>query len=287
MKGIILAGGKGTRMYPASSSISKHLLPVNDKPMIYYSLVNLILTGINDILIITSERDSDQYKSLLGDGSKWGIGISYKEQKEALGIAHGILLAEEFIQNNKVCLHLGDNIFYGHDFVHTLSHGSKLQEGALLLAYPVRDPSNFGVVDFNEDFKALSIEEKPTQPRSNFAVTGLYFYDETVVERVKILNPSKRGELEITDLNNLYLRDNQLEVEVLGRGIAWLDAGTPSSLLETSNFIATIENRQGLRVGCPEESSWRMGFITDEEIRRIASECPSKDYADYLFSLLG
>lgn len=286
MKGIILAGGQGTRLYPATMSLSKHLLPVHDKPMIYYSLVNMMLAGIKEILIVTSSKDQPQFFDLLKDGSQWGISISYAEQSKPKGIADGLIIGEKFLNGDNVCLHLADNIYYGHDFVPILRRNVLLASGAVVLVYQVKNPSRFGVIEFDENLKAVSIQEKPKHPRSNFAVTGIYFYDSLAVDIAKAVKPSKRGELEITSVNNAYLRSNQLRAEILGRGVAWLDAGTPSSLRNTSNFVATLEERQGLRIGCPEEAAWRMEFISDEHFEQLAEDCISSEYSEYLLNLL-
>ena len=286
MKGIILAGGQGTRLYPATMSLSKHLLPVHDKPMIYYSLVNMMLAGIKDILIVTSPKDQPQFYDLLKDGSQWGISISYADQPKPKGIADGLIIGERFINGDNVCLHLADNIYYGHDFVPILRRNVDLVSGATVLVYQVKNPKRYGVIEFDKNLKAVSIQEKPKHPKSNYVVTGIYFYDSLVVDVAKSVKPSKRGELEITSVNNVYLGKNQLRADILGRGVAWLDAGTPSSLLNTSNFIATLEERQGLRIGCPEEAAWRMEFISDEQIEKIASECISSEYSEYLLNLL-
>jgi len=282
MKGIILAGGSGTRLYPVTSVISKQLLPVYDKPMIYYPLSVLMLAGIRDILIISTPRDLPAFESLLGDGSNLGIKISYAPQPSPDGLAQAFIIGEKFIGTEPVCMILGDNIFYGHGFGDSLLETAKLKKGAVVFGYYVNDPERYGVVEFNKDGKAVSIEEKPTNPRSNYAVTGLYFYDNSVVKKAKSLKPSARGELEITDLNRLFLIEGTLDVRLLGRGMAWLDTGTNESLLQASNFIATLEQRQGLKASCIEEIALKRGFINKEQLLKVAESYGSSQYGKYL-----
>ena len=285
-KGIILAGGKGTRLYPITNVVSKQLLPIYDKPMIYYPLSTLMLSGIRDILIITNEKDKVLFESLLGNGEELGISINYKAQKDPEGIAQAFLIADDFIKDNPVTLILGDNIFYGKGLVKLLENSNKKHSGASIFAYPVKDPGRYGVVEFNKNFKVLSIEEKPKFPKSNFAITGIYYYDNTVLEKAKSIKPSKRGELEISDINNLYLKEDTLNVELFGRGMAWLDTGTFDSLNEASIFIKTLENRQGLKISCPEEVAWRKGWINDEDLIRLSRSLEKSGYGKYLISLL-
>ena len=285
MKGIILAGGSGTRLYPITHAISKQMLPVYDKPMIYYPLSVLMLAGIRDILVISTPRDLPGFMNLLGDGSALGIKFSYKEQPSPDGLAQAFILGEEFIGNDSVCMILGDNIFYGHGFGETLLKTSELTRGACVFGYYVTDPERYGVVEFDRNRKAVSIEEKPARPRSNFAVTGLYFYDNSVVRKAKSLKPSARGELEITDLNRLYLEEGTLEVRLLGRGMAWLDTGTYESLLQAANFIATLEQRQGLKASCVEEIAFKRGFITREQLLSLAEPVKKSQYGRYLLRI--
>jgi len=285
-KGIILAGGSGTRLYPVTQTISKQLLPVYDKPMIYYPLTTLMLGGMRDILIISTPEDTPRFESLLGDGSQWGLNFTYLEQPEPLGISQAFILAEDFIKNDLTTLILGDNIFYGHDIEVILSNAYKIQSGATIFAYHVNDPERYGVVDFNKNGLAVSIEEKPKRPKSNYAVTGLYFYDQNVVEYSKRLKPSQRGELEITDLNQIYLNNGSLKVEIMNRGYAWLDTGTHDSLLDAGQFIATIENRQGLKIASPEEIAYRKKWISSKELYSLAQSLAKTSYGQYLIDLL-
>jgi len=285
-KGIILAGGFGTRLYPVTQSISKQLLPVYDKPMIYYPLSTLMLAGIQDILIISTPDDTPRFESLLGDGSQWGLNISYKVQPSPDGLAQAFILGDTFIGNDLSALVLGDNIFYGHDFNELLGNAMARETGATVFAYHVHDPERYGVAEFDKQNKVLSLEEKPKNPKSNYAVTGLYFYDKDVVAMAKSLKPSPRGELEITDLNRLYLDKQKLNVEIMGRGYAWLDTGTHDSLLEASQFIATLENRQGLKVSCPEEIAYRRGWITASQLEKLAAPLSKNGYGQYLQRVL-
>jgi glucose-1-phosphate thymidylyltransferase, short form len=285
MKGIILAGGSGTRLYPITSSISKQMLPVYDKPMIYYPLSTLMLAGIREILIISTPRDLPGFRNLLGDGKSLGLSFSYIEQPSPDGLAQAFILGEKFIGNETVCMILGDNIFYGHGFGDVLLETAKISKGACVFGYYVTDPERYGVVEFDNNRKAISIEEKPSQPRSNYAVTGLYFYDNSVVKKAKSLKPSERGELEITDLNRLFLKEGMLEVKLMGRGMAWLDTGTYESLLQASNFIATLEQRQGLKASCIEEIALKRGFITKEQLIALAQPVKNSQYGKYLLRI--
>jgi len=285
MKGIILAGGSGTRLYPITKSISKQIIPVYDKPMIYYPLSVLMVAGIKEILIISTPQDLHLYQTLLEDGSQLGLTLSYAVQPSPDGLAQAFIIGEEFIGDDSVSLILGDNIFYGHEFGKTLEEASSLKEGAVVFGYFVNDPERYGVVDFDKDGHALSLEEKPSSPKSNYAVTGLYFYGNDVVQKAKSLKPSKRGELEITDLNKLYLSENRLKVSIMGRGIAWLDTGTQESLLQASNYIYTIEKRQGLKISCIEEIAYKMGFINKAQLLLLAKQLNKSTYGQYLLQI--
>ncbi|ATG59283.1 MULTISPECIES: glucose-1-phosphate thymidylyltransferase RfbA [Pseudoalteromonas] len=285
MKGIILAGGSGSRLYPLTRGVSKQLLPVYDKPMVYYPISTLMLAGIRDILIITTPEDSDSFKRLLGDGSDYGINLSYAIQPSPDGLAQAFIIGKDFIGDDSVCLVLGDNIYYGQSFSKTLKNAAGRASGATVFGYQVKDPERFGVVEFDKNMKAISIEEKPEKPKSNYAVTGLYFYDNRVVDLAKQVKPSHRGELEITTLNEMYLNDGSLNVELLGRGFAWLDTGTHESLHEASSFVQTIENVQGLKVACLEEIAWRNGWLSTDELLTIAKPMMKNEYGQYLTRL--
>lgn len=286
IKGIVLAGGSGTRLHPLTQSVSKQMLPVFDKPMIYYPLSTLMLSGIRNVLLITTPHDAPLFENLLGDGSQWGMHLQYAVQPNPEGLAQAFIIGRDFVGNARSCLVLGDNIFYGHGFQDSLSSGVLREQGATVYGYWVKDPERYGVVEFDESGKAVSLKEKPVNPKSNYAVTGLYFYDNQVIDWAKDLQPSPRGELEITDLNNLYLEQQQLNVERLGRGIAWLDTGTHDSLMQASNFIQTIEERQGLKVCCPEEIAYNQKWIGDEQLERLGNSLIKNSYGQYLLQLL-
>lgn len=285
-KGIVLSGGSGTRLYPLTHSVSKQLMPVYNKPMIYYPISTMLLSGIQDICIISTHRDTPLFKQLLGDGSQWGCSFTYKVQENPEGIAQAFIIAEDFIKDHNTCLVLGDNIFFGHGMDKSLDEAIAKEKGATIFGYRVTDPHRYGVVEFNEQNEVLSIEEKPEKPKSSYAVTGLYFYDNQIADIAKSIKPSARGELEITDVNNIYLQQEELNVALLGRGIAWLDTGTHNSLMAAANFVQAVETRQGLLVACPEEIAWRKGYINSEDVLRLAHPLEKTSYGQYLKNLI-